>query len=51
MIGVLLIFLYSTQKQVYDGDELYTFTLSNSKISGFIKDNIKFNNCSDILYR
>lgn len=43
LIGITLIAVYATKKQVYDGDELYTYTLSNSKISGFMINNIKIN--------
>ena len=41
LLGTTLITLNATKKQVYDGDELYTYTLANSKTHGFITQNIK----------
>ena len=41
LLGTTLITFNATKKQVYDGDELYTYTLANSKINGFITQNIK----------
>jgi hypothetical protein len=46
-IGLTLIAFYSTQKQTYDGDELYSYTLANSK-HGFMMNNIKINEWNSI---
>lgn len=43
LTGVILILLYGTKKQIYDGDELYSYSLSNSKKHGFMINNIKLN--------
>ena len=42
IIGIVLICFTATSKQVYDGDELYSYTLSNAKDSGLMINNIKF---------
>ena len=41
LLGTTLITFNATKKQIYDGDELYTYTLANSKTHGFITQNIK----------
>lgn len=43
IIGITLILFYSEKKQIYDGDELYSYTLSNSKKHGFMINNIELN--------
>jgi len=43
IIGIVLILLHLPKKQIYDGDELYSYTLSNSKKHGFIINNIEIN--------
>lgn len=43
IVGIVLISLEANKKQVYDGDELYSYTLSNSKKGGFIINNINLN--------
>lgn len=42
IIGIILICFTATSKQLYDGDELYSYTLSNAKDSGLMINNIKF---------
>lgn len=43
LTGIILILLQLPKKQILDGDELYSYTLSNSKIHGFIINNIEIN--------
>ena len=47
IIGIILICLSATSKQVYDGDELYSYTLSNSNTSGLMINNIKMDEWND----
>ena len=42
LAGVLLIIIASFSKEIYDGDELYSYTLSNAS-RGMMVDNIKLN--------
>lgn len=41
IIGIVLISLTAISKQVYDGDELYSYTLSSSNTSGLMINNVK----------
>lgn len=42
LVGIVLIIITSFSKQVFDGDELYSYTLSNAS-RGMMVDNIKLN--------